>query len=349
MPGAAHRSKTVASFLVRRALRLAEQAGLAPEAFLQAAGLTAAEVDDPAARIGQARYLESLAQLRAAGAGAAEPPAGARLEDAMPLLVGHWLNAPTLRAALAAFLKFRPLVDETGSVRLHVGARRIRVEHVAEGPLACAADQAAWTFSELVSVARAYDGAAPEQCRMELQGEPPRWLAARHPGRVTGGAPASVLELPRARLEVPFPHYNAAAAAVLARRLSLELAELERRECLSLRVERALRRAVPAEQHRGGAPERLLERLCAELGMTRWTLRRRLQEEEQVTFKALWARVKLEEARRLLEDTPLPLGEVGARLGFSTPTAFSRFFRQGAGVGPAAFRERCAGEEPGPA
>jgi AraC-like DNA-binding protein len=35
----------------------------------------------------------------------------------------------------------------------------------------------------------------------------------------------------------------------------------------------------------------------------------------------------------------VPVGEVGARLGFSDPAHFTRFFRNNAGVSPSEFRQ----------
>ena len=51
------------------------------------------------------------------------------------------------------------------------------------------------------------------------------------------------------------------------------------------------------------------------------------------------------EARGLLVDPAAPVKEVAHRLGFSEPTAFSRFFKRQTGVSPSAFRRRLAGED----
>lgn len=48
------------------------------------------------------------------------------------------------------------------------------------------------------------------------------------------------------------------------------------------------------------------------------------------------------EARGLLVDPAASVKEVGYRLGFSEPTAFSRFFKRETGVSPTAFRRRLA-------
>jgi AraC-like DNA-binding protein len=49
------------------------------------------------------------------------------------------------------------------------------------------------------------------------------------------------------------------------------------------------------------------------------------------------------EARRLLVHTELPSSAVGDRLGFPTPTAFSKFFKHHTGQTPTAYRSHAAG------
>jgi AraC-like DNA-binding protein len=53
--------------------------------------------------------------------------------------------------------------------------------------------------------------------------------------------------------------------------------------------------------------------------------------------QAVDGRVALE-ARRLLACTPLPVAEIGRRLGFAEPTNFGRFFHREVGTSPGAFR-----------
>jgi transcriptional regulator GlxA family with amidase domain len=51
-------------------------------------------------------------------------------------------------------------------------------------------------------------------------------------------------------------------------------------------------------------------------------------------------RVRLEAARRALEDTPLPVAAVAASCGFGTPETLRRAFLRTLGVGPAEYRRR---------
>jgi transcriptional regulator GlxA family with amidase domain len=72
--------------------------------------------------------------------------------------------------------------------------------------------------------------------------------------------------------------------------------------------------------------------------MSSATLRRRLAS-EGTCFRDLWARVRLTEAKRLLETTDLGVGEIGARVGFSEGCSFGRFFKQVTSLSARAYRE----------
>lgn len=80
-----------------------------------------------------------------------------------------------------------------------------------------------------------------------------------------------------------------------------------------------------------------IRRIAAELGMTSWTLRRRLRD-LNVSFHDLVRGARRELALRYVAEPHLPLTEVAFLLGYSELSAFSRAFRQWTGVAPARYR-----------
>ena len=105
-------------------------------------------------------------------------------------------------------------------------------------------------------------------------------------------------------------------------------------------MEQAIRDLLVAPgEHAGGAS--LLLRLCDRLGVTQWSLRRMLQL-EQTSFSALELKVKSEEARALLQAGALSVADVSDRLGFSSQSAFTRFFKLHHHVPPALYRQNAA-------
>ena len=75
------------------------------------------------------------------------------------------------------------------------------------------------------------------------------------------------------------------------------------------------------------------------LGVTRRTVHRQLALEGE-TFSAIVDGARRELAARYVDDGSRPLSEVSALLGFSAPSAFSRWYRQSFGVSAAQRRSR---------
>jgi len=80
-----------------------------------------------------------------------------------------------------------------------------------------------------------------------------------------------------------------------------------------------------------------IERTAHALGCSPRTLQRRLHD-SGTTYGQLVDRVRVEAARRLLEDENLHLYEIAAALRFADPSSFSRFFRRTNGVTPREYR-----------
>lgn len=88
-----------------------------------------------------------------------------------------------------------------------------------------------------------------------------------------------------------------------------------------------------------------VQRLSRALGMSARTLTRLCREHLDESPAALVRRLRLEEARRLLEETALPLKEITARTGIGDESTFWRLFTRRLGVTPAAYRERFRASE----
>lgn len=86
----------------------------------------------------------------------------------------------------------------------------------------------------------------------------------------------------------------------------------------------------------GGAT---LDAIAAKLGFSERTLQRRLQE-VRLNFQQLVEQLRFDTACRYLKHGELPLTEIGYRLGYSEPSAFSRAFRRWSGVSPLMYRRQ---------
>jgi transcriptional regulator GlxA family with amidase domain len=85
-----------------------------------------------------------------------------------------------------------------------------------------------------------------------------------------------------------------------------------------------------------------MERVARAVGMSPRTLGRWCREHLDESPAELVRRLRVDEARRLLEETSLPLKDVTARTGLGDASTLWRVFTQRLGVTPAAYRQRFA-------
>ncbi|HVZ34712.1 MAG TPA: GlxA family transcriptional regulator [Polyangiaceae bacterium] len=83
-----------------------------------------------------------------------------------------------------------------------------------------------------------------------------------------------------------------------------------------------------------------VQRLARALALSSRSLSRLCNEHFGESPAALVRRLRIDEARRLLEETALPLKEITARTGIGDESTFWRVFTRRLGVTPAAYRER---------
>ncbi|HXU04829.1 MAG TPA: GlxA family transcriptional regulator [Polyangia bacterium] len=84
----------------------------------------------------------------------------------------------------------------------------------------------------------------------------------------------------------------------------------------------------------------LVDRIARRVGMSPRTLSRWCREHLGESPAAFVRRLRIDEARRLLEETSLPLKDITARTGLGDASTMWRVFTQRLGVTPAAYRQR---------
>jgi len=90
---------------------------------------------------------------------------------------------------------------------------------------------------------------------------------------------------------------------------------------------------------RGVAPGELGSGMLAErLGVSMSTLRRKFRERLGISPAQYLTRLRMNEAKRLLGETLMPIKEIAARCGYGSAIAFHRAFREAADTTPRRFR-----------
>ncbi|MEV7283104.1 helix-turn-helix domain-containing protein [Streptomyces sp. NPDC093252] len=136
--------------------------------------------------------------------------------------------------------------------------------------------------------------------------------------------------------------HGPAVAARTARRLISPMYEragatrdaIERELAGSAGLEPALRLLESADLDRTPT----LAEIAAHAGISAGAVRRRFRERTGLTPHQYLLRVRLERARRLLEDGDDPIERIAATAGFGSPAAFRRHFHHLTGTTPRAYR-----------
>jgi AraC-like DNA-binding protein len=336
------RVRTVSNRIACAAWQVAQAAGISPDLFSARTGIAAQDLADAGGRIDGVRHRKLVELMVSVG------PASEQLVDErcslfpdFPVLGNLCLNARTLREAIKAFIAYRPIIGEFDFLFFNETAQSAQFEYVAE----FAPDsslQALANFRVLATLIRMYDGAHHTVFRVALSGnEPPRsrdGFSDFFGAAVQYRAQANRMQFPATALDRPFPQFNAALAPYLRQQAQQELLRVQQHSLFSASVAGLIREIIAQEPEDGCASAPLLAQICARLNMSRWTLRRQLQA-EGVHFSELEARVRLGEACRLLTDTRLSVAQISERLGFSSQSAFTRFFRSRHASAPIAFRQ----------
>jgi AraC-like DNA-binding protein len=311
---------------------VASDCGLDARALVAEVGLPARCLDDPELKV-STRSITALLDLAAARGH--EPAFGLRMAEtrrlsnlgALGMLVR---DEATLRSALEALVRYVHVHNEAMAVSVEQLSNLviIRAELVAEG------GQSVRQATEIVvavlfRVLRVFMGAA-WQPRLVCFSHPPPPSTAVH-RRVLGSAVEFKHEFNgivcnAADLDAP----NPGADPVMAR-LTRQLVEqgARARTTLADRVRELVVLLLPRGHCR-------VEVVAQHLGLDRRTVARRLAA-EGTTFSALVDSVRSDLVGRYLGEGSRPLADVAALLGFSAPSAFSRWHRQRHG---AAARDR---------
>ncbi|MGK5079985.1 AraC family transcriptional regulator ligand-binding domain-containing protein [Janthinobacterium sp. HLX7-2] len=341
-----HDTRTVSNRIAQQCARTMQADGHDPADFVRQTGITPAQLNEPGGRINAERHRRMVAYAQHV------PPHCGILD----LDVTHWFahfsgvahvcfNRPTLRSALHELLHLRGLIGEFDFMLMSENGTRIEIEYLSEFCPLGGAMQALANFRMLALVARAYDMGAPTAFQAHFRGKAPRFAPAISEcfgAAAAFGQARNTLVFDAPNLDLPFAQFNAMLAPHALRHAQGQLQQLQGAQLFSARVEQAILDLLGNQGTGDADGALLLPALCDGLAMNRWTLQRQLQQ-EQTSFRALELRAKSRESRRLLRETSMSVAEIGDRLGFSSQSAFTRFFKTQFALPPARYRSDAAG------
>lgn len=248
-----------------------------------------------------------------------------------------YLTSTTLRGALDRIARFaRVTTDDSVVVTREVDGEFVYVsgwessESPRPSPMAMVA-----TIAALVRGARAMHGRDVSPTRVELLQAKPQQVSRfeqffRCPIRF--GADEYLVAFSLDVVDRPVPGSNRRLAEAAEAAMVEYLGTLDRSDVPSVASDV---RNVLVDVIAAGDPD--MRAVAAELAMSGRTLQRRLGD-EGTTFRDVLAGTRVELAAALLRNSNRSITEIGRRVGFSEPAAFTRAFRRWTGRTPTAFR-----------
>jgi AraC-like DNA-binding protein len=323
---------TYASPIARAKLAFARSHGMSEAEVLALLETTAAELDDPDARLPVAPAMRFWAHLarRVDDPGLPVRFAASLSASDVGVLGFAALTAGSAREAMARAIKYYAVLADTAQLiatesaaGIHIalvrpGERTLALRLMNENTLAC-----------ILQVVRGVTRARVVPIGVGFRHRAPRDVAAHRAFfgvAPTFDASGDWLVLPAGALERAPPSPDAAMTSFFERHAQRILARIASDEPLAARVRSAIAQALT-----GGVPS--MAAIARRLGTSDRTLRRAL-DREGIGFRGLVDDVRRELAAEYLSTSRATVTEIAFLLGFSEASAFSRAFRRWYGRAP---------------
>jgi AraC-like DNA-binding protein len=332
------RELTVAAGVGSGLVEFAVSKGACRKALLDRAGLVSADLEDQDDRI---PFLNYVALMRAAKVLCRDPAFalhfGASVDISQISIVGlmdHGIE--TMADAFVHINHYASLIIETGGrnperlAARHVG-REVRIVDTRPNPDAFP-ELTESTFSRIVCGWRRFSGDSRELRAVHVTHARPAHHAAYRrvfQAPTVFGSDCNALVWDASWWSRRLVSESSYVSRILGHHADRLLGELEKSKSMKGRVKSLL---LPRLD--GG--DTSMAAVAAELGLTRATLRRRLQA-ESVTFAGLLDELRCEVAIEYLNAGHHSVNQIAYRLGFSDPAPFSRAFKRWTGRSPSAF------------
>ena len=311
-------------------------AGGDADRILGVAGLNERIFDDPDADIPLISYVAMMEQAAAqTGDEMFGLKFGLQFPPAAHGLIGELaLAAPSIGASLKAFMDFFPLHQNDTQTAFQQDGARLRLEYrILDAEIWSRRQDAELTIGMFANLLQHAFG--PELAVEEVSFEHPPGAAGRDYERAFGapvyfGAGTNSITVRARGLNRPMPGADTRKFAQLAGQLRAQ-ATSTRHAGIKALVCGEIRRLLPE-----GYPP--VEQVAECLNLARWTLQRRLAE-QNITFSECVDLVRNRLAMLYLAQAHLSISHISDLLGYSEISAFSRAFRRWHGAAPENYRK----------
>lgn len=256
-------------------------------------------------------------------------------------------NAPTLLEALKAYVRYRTLIGECDDIEFVIQDHYLKIVYHSESDNPLITKLVVLNhFYVFYAIVREYvdDNSANLGLRLNfpISIEEKRNLSEIFYCSVESGIQNSYY-IHRQCLHLPHKSSNSALQPYLLQQAEEQLQQLRPALTYSAQVEKILQKLIWTELDIDCHAESMQTLVCEQLRISRWTLARRLNQ-ENINFSGIYTKVRCAEASRLLAEPQFSLLYISQSLGFTNQSSFNRFFREQFGCTPSHYRQHHVAE-----
>lgn len=329
---------SVSNTLINHKLSLIEAIGVDTQAIIHACQINPVSIKNNQNRTSEAKYRRFLSMTNRYNECASVQKGMTSIADFYPLFADMFnlaLNEYSAQKAMESLLHYRFIIGDCDDIRMKVSGHQMMIEYINTDPTV-AVNSAMGNFVLLKSVLHQYlgdfstdicfdDSAAINQKSTNDQ------LQSRclyHQNKNLMVIRSNQLNM-RNEAFNPFLH-QLQLSKLKSIKHNMKPVQSFASETREL-IENLTRNHVYSDVS-------MLEEICHLLGMSRWTLNKKLAR-EQTSFSALLKLNRLEKSSELLQSTDKSIREISELCHFSSQAAFAKFFRQNHAMSPLQFRE----------
>lgn len=332
--------KSVSNVIMRNVLQKLKGDGVNTKSIIEYCGVSDYEIERDNGRIAEHKHYRFMLKTKEY----LQPVNDFIFDNFMTLsfqnhpdFVGICLNESSAKEALDSYVRYRIMIGNCDDLIKHAGAEKSSFEYINLGPKELGASQAIFNFIMLYSIVKNYSDSF--RVNIGFVGKPPQ---RKHLLDMFFNTPclweqnSNFIIFNNQELDRPRQGYNGSLNSMQKVRLNELCRNLESDSNYSSLIKEMIIHSIHLGRFDGD--DSILEDICNNLSISRWTLNRKLQN-ENTSFITLLKETKIKMACELLIESKYSMQEISESIGFSSQSVFSRFFKTNLSMSPLAFRD----------
>lgn len=332
--------KSVSNIIMRNVLQRLTDDGVNTKSIIECCGVSNYEIERENGRISEQKHYRFMLKTKEY----IQPVNEFIFDNFMaysfhnhPDFIGICLNGITAKDALDSYIRYRVMIGNCDDLIKNTTTDKSRFEYINQGPQELGASQAIFNFIMLYSIVKHYYD--PPSVNVGFVGKPPRkkqLLDLFFNTQCVWEQNRNYIIFNNHELDILQQGYNKNLNYLQKTRLNEICRKLESDDNYVSLIKEMIMHSIHSGRFDGD--DSVLEDICNNLNVSRWTLNRKLQN-ESTSFITLLKETKIKMACELLIESKHTMQEISESIGFSSQSVFSRFFKTNLSVSPLAFRD----------